>query len=360
MLFGSRSKMSFRTVPLPSPCEHSHCQLVVGSMVWILNLPLHTPPTPPPPPPWWGRGNGVDKSNECMDGMQIDTTNFKYRKGTSIRQAPVFWHLSEHYGKAKKCGSLLSLDEWIIIILHSVTVLTNQAFESYWLHCSKCRILVRFKGEVQSRITHNFKRKHKKFPRRCECKNDENRIRNSGSCDILEISHFFGKHFLTSRLWIFKWVSWWLSSPHNFLHISFTKLDKNAHIFSYRECKPCLISTQNKWEIKFSSDIFWYKDHAFTFICEKNPKIFKISCIIWYDKLWGDDITNSLIWIFIRTGQEMFSEKIWNFKMSQLSLHFLSDFHHFGGGGVICSGQFLLFLLKCMVMACRSGLPLSR
>ena len=29
-----------------------------------------------------------------------------------------------------------------------------------------------------------------------------------------------------------------------------------------------------------------------------------------YDKLWGDDITNSLIWIFIRTGQEMFFEKI--------------------------------------------------
>ena len=28
-----------------------------------------------------------------------------------------------------------------------------------------------------------------------------------------------------------------------------------------------------------------------------------------YDKLWGNDITNSLIWIFIRTGQEMFSEK---------------------------------------------------
>ena len=47
-----------------------------------------------------------------------------------------------------------------------------------------------------------------------------------------------------------------------------------------------------------------------------------------YDKLWGDDITNSLIWIFIRTGQEMFSEKIRNFKMSQLP-YFLSDFHHF-------------------------------
>ena len=33
-------------------------------------------------------------------------------------------------------------------------------------------------------------------------------------------------------------------------------------------------------------------------------------------KLWGDDIINSLIWIFIRTGQEVFSEKMWNFKMS--------------------------------------------
>ena len=44
-----------------------------------------------------------------------------------------------------------------------------------------------------------------------------------------------------------------------------------------------------------------------------------------YDKLWGDDITNSLIWIFIRTGQEMFSEKNWNFKMSQLP-YFLSIF----------------------------------
>ena len=31
-------------------------------------------------------------------------------------------------------------------------------------------------------------------------------------------------------------------------------------------------------------------------------------------KLWGDDIINSLIWIFIRTGQEMFSEKMWNFQ----------------------------------------------
>ena len=47
-----------------------------------------------------------------------------------------------------------------------------------------------------------------------------------------------------------------------------------------------------------------------------------------YEKLWGDDIINSLIWIFKRTGQEMFSEKIWNFKMSYLP-YFSSNFHHF-------------------------------
>ena len=57
-------------------------------------------------------------------------------------------------------------------------------------------------------------------------------------------------------------------------------------------------------------------------------KKWKFSKFHVYDKLWGDDITNSLIWIFIRTGQEMFSEKMWNFKMSQLP-YFLSDFHKF-------------------------------
>ena len=34
-------------------------------------------------------------------------------------------------------------------------------------------------------------------------------------------------------------------------------------------------------------------------------EIFQIFMYNIYDKLWGDDITNSLIWIFIRTGQEI-------------------------------------------------------
>ena len=42
---------------------------------------------------------------------------------------------------------------------------------------------------------HNFKRKSKSFPTDW-CKNDENRIRNNGVCDILTISIFFVKTFL--------------------------------------------------------------------------------------------------------------------------------------------------------------------
>ena len=75
------------------------------------------------------------------------------------------------------------------------------------------------------------------------------------------------------------------------------------------------------------SDIFWYKDMLLP-VSEKNIYNFQNFMCDIYDKLWGDDITNSLIWIFIRTGQEMFSENVWNFKMSQLP-YFLSYFHNF-------------------------------
>ena len=75
------------------------------------------------------------------------------------------------------------------------------------------------------------------------------------------------------------------------------------------------------------SDIFWYNDMLLPVSGKKNEHFQNFMYNI-YDKLWGDDITHSLIWIFIRTGQEMFSEKMWNFKMSQLP-YFLSDFHNF-------------------------------
>ena len=59
------------------------------------------------------------------------------------------------------------------------------------------------------------------------------------------------------------------------------------------------------------SDIFWYGDMILPVWAKNQNFIYNT-----YEKLWGHDIINSLIWIFIRPGQEMFPEKMWNFKMS--------------------------------------------
>ena len=139
-----------------------------------------------------------------------------------------------------------------------------------------------------------------------------------------EISHFFGKHFLTSpHEYSNEWVDDVITSQFS-THFIY-KTDKSL-IFQLWECKPCFISTQNKWEIMFIL-IYFDTRICFYLYLEKNENFQNFMYNI-YDKLWGDDITNSLIWIFIRTGQEMFSEKMWNFKMSQLP-YFLSDFHNF-------------------------------
>ena len=67
------------------------------------------------------------------------------------------------------------------------------------------------------------------------------------------------------------------------------------------------------------SDIVWYKDMLLPVSGKKNENFQNFMYNI-YDKLWGDDITNSLIWIFIRTGQEMFSEKNVKFQNVTTSL----------------------------------------
>ena len=124
-----------------------------------------------------------------------------------------------------------------------------------------------------------------------------------------EISNFFGKHFLTNPYeYSNEWVDDVITSQFS-THFIY-KTDKNL-IFQLWECKPCLISTQNKWEIMFIL-IYFDTKICFYLYLEKNENFQNFMYNI-YDKLWGDDITNSLIWIFIRTGQELFSEKMWNF-----------------------------------------------
>ena len=74
------------------------------------------------------------------------------------------------------------------------------------------------------------------------------------------------------------------------------------------------------------SDIFWYGD-MLLHVWAKKRKFSK--CYIqntW--NLWGDEIINSLICIFISTVQEMFRWKLRKFKISYLP-NFLSDLHKF-------------------------------
>ena len=111
-----------------------------------------------------------------------------------------------------------------------------------------------------------------------------------------EISHFFGKQFLTSPYeYSNEWVDDVITSQFS-THFIY-KTDKYL-IFQLWECKPCLISTQNKWEIMFIL-IYFDTRICFYLYLEKYENFQNFMYNI-YDKLWGDDITNSLIWIFIR------------------------------------------------------------
>ena len=111
-----------------------------------------------------------------------------------------------------------------------------------------------------------------------------------------EISHFFWKHFLTSPYeYSNEWVDDVITSQFS-THFIY-KNDKNL-IFQLWECKPCLISTKNKWEIMFILIYFDTRIYAFTCIWKK-MKIFKISCII-------------CIWQIVRR---------WHHQLSHLNIH---------------------------------------
>ena len=116
-----------------------------------------------------------------------------------------------------------------------------------------------------------------------------------------------------------------MSCPHNFVHISITENDKNL-IFRYDIVNLTFYPPKVNEELYF----LWHisiQGYTFTYIWQKID-IFHIFMYDACDKLWGHDIITSLKWIFIRTGQELFSENMVNFKNSYLP-YFLSDFYDF-------------------------------
>ena len=139
-----------------------------------------------------------------------------------------------------------------------------------------------------------------------------------------EISCFFREHFLTSP---YEYSNERVDDVHPLtISIDFIyRYDKNL-IFPLWKYKTCLITTHNNWEIMFTLIYFdmgiWFYQYEL--------KIKKIRNFIYntYEKLWGHDIINSLIWIFIRTGQEMFPEKNVKFQ-NVITPLFLIRFHHF-------------------------------
>ena len=100
------------------------------------------------------------------------------------------------------------------------------------VHICKCHII---KGEVQSRIT-IISKESIKIPLQIGAKNDENRIRNKEVVTFWNFT-FFRKTFLDQSF--IQMSELMMSSPHNFLHISVTKLTKISY-FSYENVNLAL------------------------------------------------------------------------------------------------------------------------
>ena len=127
----------------------------------------------------------------------------------------------------------------------------------------------------------------------------------------------FRKTLLDQSLWIFKWASWWCPFPHKFVFISYTEITK----ISYFNCNNIKLALQPpKINEKIMLTLIYFDMGICFYLYELKIKNFPKFIYDIHEKLWGDDIINSLIWIFVSSGQEMFSEKIWNFKMSYFLL----------------------------------------
>ena len=133
-------------------------------------------------------------------------------------------------------------------------------------------------------------------------------IRNEEDMEFWNVL-FLQKTFLVQSLWIFKWVSWWCHSLTIFYTFCLQKWIKKI-IFQPRDSFDYPLSTQTKWEIMFSILTHFKTGVCFYLFLPKNQSFhnFMYDNYIW--QIVRHDITNPLIWIFIRTGQDIcFSKK---------------------------------------------------
>ena len=156
-----------------------------------------------------------------------------------------------------------------------------------------------------------------------------------------EVSQIFTKHLiLTSRYKLCKWATWWchplttwhiiLFCTYNFGKINI--LPKRVIVCpSYQAILMLTLSY-------IYSEMNWGKSTVIIAeIWNFCNSVYKMN-----GKLWGDDIFNSLICIFISTGQEIFSWKFAKLQSVKTSLFF----NRFSSGFHCYIYTFLLFLLK--------------
>ena len=191
--------------------------------------------------------------------------------------------------QGSKCTSFKYQTHQKVAILKKKTT----KYAKFWMYdiCYGIKQMLMLKKKSTPEFNKFQKRKKKIHTEQCKkwWKSDKNK-------EVMTFSNFFGKHFLTSP---YEYSNERVADviPSQFSIHFIYRNDKNL-IFQLWEYKTCLITTQSKWEIMFT--------------------------LIHFDM----GILFYLYELKIRTGQEVFSEKIWNFKMSYLP-YFSSKFHHF-------------------------------
>ena len=295
---------------------------------------LHGRNTVPSRSGTYGQGGGRDGSlclHPCTPGRKIAQVSFFYHWYAGAPRitpdaCPVStrWCRSQHGWCQKQHGwsrsndpgwsVLWSVNVWKVLVFKAKLCCVGPSYAELHRVRKRCPASnpssTRVKEELHNRFNLISEERVKFFKH-----NSENlmkigwKIRKLWHFEVLQI---FKKHFLTSP---YEYSNERVDDvmPSQFFICIVYEISK---IFYFElilvKSYPHIKIYQSKHY--FSFIVGGYKA-SFIFSLRKY-EIFVISVYEINRKLWGDDIINSLIWIFTRTGQEVFSEKTWNFKMS--------------------------------------------
>ena len=133
---------------------------------------------------------------------------------------------------------------------------------------------------------------------------------------VMKLLNFEGSQIFKNISWKINMnmkISELMSLPHNISFILYTEIMKISY-FSDENITPVwipLLIDAIKSQLQYI--LIWQTDIC-DYVLAKNEKFQNLMYKI-YGELWGNDIINSLIYIFILMFQEMFSENLRTFKI---------------------------------------------